>query len=128
MKLKTMTEKAKQEGLDYEKLLMHSFNLSLPSTSFGADRKIYYLLHYIKIGFDLRETGYPAQFIQIRNNIGLGLQNIINREQLYKEEKYSIRKLLKTLESVWDEAALELVISKALRLTTKMRRRETEFV
>ena len=128
MKLKTMTEKAKQVGLDYEKLLMHSFNLSLPSTSFGADRKIYYLLHYIKIGFDLRETGYPAQFIQIRNNIGLGLQNIINREQLYKEEKYSIRKLLKTLESVWDEADLELVISKALRLTTKMRRRETEFV
>ena len=108
-----------QTGVQYETLLIRAYQLKYPSPMLGADRRLYYLLYYIKIGFDLRQTGYPAQFNVIKRNVMEAIE-ALGRQELHREEKATLRKLLKEMEVVWTESLLEKVISKALRITRRV--------
>lgn len=113
-----MEQKIKETGVLYEKLMMRAYQLEYPSITIGADRRIYYLLYYIKIGLDLRQTGYPTQFNQVKSNVTSALEYLLKQE-LHREEKMALRKLLKDLGEVWSESALETLLKKALRFTAR---------
>lgn len=113
-----MEQKIKETGMIYEKLMMRAYQLETPSVTIGADRRIYYLLYYIRIGLDLRQTGYPAHFNHVKSNVTSALEYLLKQE-LHKEEKLGLRKLLKDLGEVWSESALEGLLKKALRSTSR---------
>lgn len=113
-----MEQKIKETGVLYEKLMMRAHQLDAPSVTMGADRRIYYLLYYIKIGLDLRQTGYPAQFNLVKSNVTTALERMLKQE-LHKEERVALRRLLKTLGEVWSESELERWLKRALISTSR---------
>lgn len=112
-----MDAKVFQTGIQYEKLMMRAFRIDYPSAIIGADRKIYYLLYYIKIGLDLRKTGYAPQFNEIKQNLKDSLKALLEQE-LHPHQKRALRKLAKELEHAWSEPHLERIISKAMESST----------
>ena len=114
-----MDHRIKETGMLYEKLMMRAYHLEFPSAPIGADRRIYYLLYYIKIGLDLRQTGYPTQFNTVKAYITTAMENLL-RQELHREEKVQLRKLLKELSEVWSESDLEKLLKKALSTTSRL--------
>lgn len=112
-----------ERGLRYEELLMRAFELEFPDVALGANRRIYYLLYYINIGFDLRGTGYTHQFLQVKENVATAFQQLLELE-LHRHERIWVKQLQKELLRVHDEDALDRVIIKGLDATSRLARME----
>ncbi|HTN46602.1 MAG TPA: hypothetical protein VL098_09665 [Flavipsychrobacter sp.] len=106
-------------GLRYERLMMQAHQLSAVNSELAADRRVYYLLHYIKIGYDLRQTGYSKQFNWIKDNIIIAMELLLKQE-IHRDEKAHLRKLLKKMDNVWTESALEQVINRCYEVTRRL--------
>lgn len=114
---------SKYRGIQYERLLLRAYQLTNPSTELGADKRIYYLLYYIKAGVDLRETGYIRQFLEIKENVLQALQKMRSIE-LHQHERIGIERLLQELLHIFDEDALALVIDRALKVTGRLEKQD----
>lgn len=102
----------------YEQLMLRAFGLSHPNPVVGADRRHYYLLHMIRNGMDLRETGYDNQFVIILTYISNGIANLLDGE-LHDHEREGLNKAATELEAVKTEQALAKLINKLLRITQR---------
>ncbi len=121
-----MESHIKETGVLYEKLMMRAYRLDMPVVELGADKKIYYLLYYIRIGVDLRQTGYPTQFNTVKSNLATALHYLLQQE-LHKEEKIALRKLGTQLSEVWSESAMEKWLKKTLRATERFCEQESVY-
>lgn len=109
----------KQAGAAYEKLLLRALEADVAMPGTIADRRLYYLLYYIKAGADLRETGYTKQFIDIRNNVALAFGKILSRE-LHQHEAIAVARLQEELLHAYNEDHLANIIDRALKVTERL--------
>ena len=115
-----MDEQIITAGIGYETLLLRAKRLTNNGDETNPDRRLYYLLYYIRQGIDLRETGYWPQFNAIKDNVIRALSQFLSYE-LHPEEETAIRALLTTIETVYAEKALGQAISKALLVTQRLK-------
>jgi len=109
----------KQTGIAYEKLILRALQTDMAVRGTIADRRLYYLLYYIKAGADLRETGYTKQFIDIRNNIDVAFGRILSME-LHQHEAIAVIRLREELLQVYNEDYLANIINRALKVTKRL--------
>jgi len=121
-----MESHIKETGVLYEKLMMRAYRLDTPVVELGADKKIYYLLYYIRIGVDLRQTGYPTQFNTVKSNLAAALEYLLQQE-LHKEERIALRQLWNQLSEIWSESVLEKWLKTTLRATDRVCEQESVY-
>ena len=105
-------------GSDYEQLMMRAWGLKHPSASFSADRRLWYLLFYIREGVDLRQTGYREQFNRLKRNVSHALKHILELEPDVPEA-IALQKLIETLDQVSTERDLSNVIKQSLEISMR---------
>lgn len=110
-----------QAGIDYEKLIKRALIYEPAADAVMADRRVYYLLYYIRQGVDLRQTGYLAQFELIRSNVLKALDTFC-RNRLNEEERTELNRLYNDVKDIYNEAGLNKLIVKALATTKRMDR------
>lgn len=104
---------------------MRAFELEFPDTLVGADRKLYYLLYYIRIGLDLRGTGYTAQFLRVKEHV-VSAFNQLQELELHRHERIWVKQLQKELLHAHTEDKLDRVIIKTLDATSRLARQNIE--
>lgn len=106
-------------GIMYEELMQRAYGQKIWEANI-YDRRMYYLLYYIKRGADLRNTGYTQHFLTIRGNVYAAINEMLKSE-LHHHEKLGLQKLLDNMQRAWSEDSLEYILTTALRVTERLK-------